>query len=111
MLPLKPIEFLGNSRRDLAAFPDEARRTAGFQLDRVQRGLAPHDWKPLKTVGAGVFELRVHDTRGEFRVVYVAKFTDALYVLHAFQKKSRKTSSIDVTLARARYAALMRYKV
>jgi phage-related protein len=110
MLPIKPIEFLGNSRRDLAAFPDEARRTAGLQLDRVQRGLDPDDWKPMQAVGPGALELRVQDSRGAFRVVFVAKFANAVYVLRAFQKKSRKTSPIDITLARARYAALTRIK-
>lgn len=108
MLPLKPIEFIGNSRQVLAAFPDEARRTAGFQLDRVQRGLEPDDWKPLRTIGSGVLELRIHDSRGAFRVVYVAKLAHAVYVLHAFQKKSRKTSGLDIALVRARYATLMR---
>ena len=108
MLPSKPIEFLGSSRRALAAFPDEARRTAGFQLDRVQRGMEPVDWKPLPAVGPGAIELRVRDAKGAFRVVYVARFPDALYVLHAFQKKSRKTSRLDVDLARARYGELLR---
>jgi phage-related protein len=108
MVPHKPIEFLGNSRRDLAAFPDEARRTAGYQLDRVQRGLEPVDWKPLRTVGPGVLELRVNDARGAFRVVYVAGFADAVYVLHAFRKKSRKTSPVDIALARTRYSVLAR---
>jgi phage-related protein len=110
MLPLKPIEFLGSSRRALAAFPDEARRMAGFQLDRVQRGMEPDDWKPFSTVGVGVLELRVHDSKGAFRVVYVAKFSGAIYVLHAFQKKSRKTSRLDIELARARFAELTRYR-
>jgi phage-related protein len=78
MVPLKPIEFLGSTRRVLAGFPDEARRTAGFQLDRIQRGLEPGDSKALPSVGAGVLELRVHDSTGAFRVVYVAKFSDAV---------------------------------
>ena len=108
MVPLKPIEFLGSTRRALAAFPDEARRTAGFQLDRIQRGLEPADTKALPTVGSGVLELRIHDSTGAFRVVYVARFPDAVYVLHAFQKKSRKTSRLDIELARTRYGDLMR---
>ena len=108
MLLLKPIEFFGNSRRALAGFPTEARRTAGFQLDRVQRGLEPADWKSLPSVGAGVLELRVNDTSGAFRVIYVAKLSDAIFVLHAFQKKSRKTSRLDIELARARYRELER---
>jgi phage-related protein len=108
MLPLKPIEFLGSSRRALSAFPDDARRMAGFQLDRIQRGLEPFDWKVMPAVGAGVMELRVRDGSGEFRVVYVAKVSDAIYVLHAFQKKTRKTPRLDLELVRARYGELMR---
>jgi phage-related protein len=108
MVSLKPVEFVGSSRRALARFPDEARRTAGFQLDRVQRGLEPFDWKPMPTVGAGAVELRVSDASGAFRVVFVARFPDAVYVLHAFQKKSRKTSRLDLALACARYSELMR---
>jgi phage-related protein len=108
MVPTKPIEFLGSSRRALAGFPDEARRTAGFQLDRVQRGLEPCDWKPIPAIGPGAAELRVRDESGTFRVVYVARFPDVVYVLHAFQKKSRKTSRLDLTLARSRYTELVR---
>ena len=105
MLPPKPIEFLGSSRRVLVAFPDEARRTVGFQLDRVQRGMDPHDWKPLPTIGPGAMELRVNDSTGAFRVVYVARFVEAIYVLHAFQKKSPKgirTAQSDVDLVERR---------
>jgi phage-related protein len=105
---LKPIEFLGSSRKALAAFPAEARRTAGFQLDRVQRGIEPSDWKPFRSAGPSAIELRVRDSTGGFRVVYVAKFEEAIYVLHAFSKKRRKTSQLDVELARVRYAELMR---
>jgi phage-related protein len=108
MLALKPIEFLGSSRRSLAAFPDDARRTAGFQLDRVQRGLEPSDWKPLASIGPGVMEIRVRESNGAFRVICVARFEDAVYVLHAFQKKSRKTAKLDIELARTRYRELLR---
>lgn len=108
MLPPKPIEFLGSARRALVEFPEEARRTAGFQLDRVQRGMEPVDWKPMPMVGSGAMELRVHDSKGAFRVVYVARFPDVVYVLHAFQKKSRKTSRLDIDLARARFGQLLR---
>jgi phage-related protein len=108
MVPHKPIAFLGSSRRALSDFPDDARRMAGFQLDRIQRGLEPFDWKHMPAVGAGVMELRVRDGSGEFRVVYVAKFPDAVYVLHAFHKKARKTPQLDLELARARYGELVR---
>lgn len=107
MLRIKPIEFLGSSRKALARFPAEARRTAGFQLDRIQRGIEPDDWKPFRSAGPGAVELRVRDSTGAFRVVYVAKFEEAVYVLHAFQKKGRKAAHLDVALARARYGELM----
>ena len=69
----------------------------------VQVGREPDDWKAMPSVGAGVCEIRVRDQAGQFRVVYVAGFRKAIYVLHAFQKKSRKTSSPDLKLARRRY--------
>jgi phage-related protein len=110
MLPLKPIGFLGSSRRALSAFPSDARRMAGFQLDRVQRGLEPFDWKVMPSVGAGAMELRVREASGEFRVIYVVKFLEAIYVLHAFRKTTRKTARLDLELARARYCDLMRWR-
>lgn len=107
---LKPIEFRGNSLDDLRSFPQDARREAGLQLDRVQRGLEPDDWKPMKSVGAGVREIRVSDTDGIFRVIYVAKFEDAIFVLHCFQKKAQKTAQPDIDLAKERYKELLRRK-
>ncbi len=87
---------------DIRNFPDEARRAAGFELRAVQNGLEPNDWKPMAVVGSGVKEIRIH-VLGEWRVIYVAKFRDAVYVLHSFQKKSRKTNRNDIELARQRY--------
>ena len=95
----KPLHFIGSSLEDLRAFPDEARRDAGFNLNFVQRGLEPSDWKPMKTVGAGVNELRVRDRSGVFRVIYLATRPEAVYVLHCFQKKTRKTHKADIELA------------
>jgi phage-related protein len=103
---MKPITFLGDSLEALRAFPREARRESGLQLDRVQRGLMPENWKPMKTVGAGVAEIRVRAEGGAFRVLYVAIFPEAVYVLHAFQKKTRKTAKADLSLAITRYKAL-----
>ncbi|MCK9510606.1 MAG: type II toxin-antitoxin system RelE/ParE family toxin [Pigmentiphaga sp.] len=103
---LKPIEFRGSALDDLRAFPLAAKREAGVQLDRVQRGLEPSDWKPMRTIGAGVREIRIKDQDGAFRVVYVAKFEDAVYVLHCFQKKTQKTERRDLDLAKARYRAI-----
>ena len=102
---MKRLEFVGSSLDDLRAFPAEARRAAGFELGFVQRGLEPSDWKPMKEIGAGVREVRIH-VLGEWRVLYVAKFTEAVYVLHAFQKKTRKTRREDIQLARERYSQI-----
>jgi phage-related protein len=99
---VKPIAFLGGSLDDLRGFPADARRQAGYQLDRVQRGLDPDDWRPMPAVGVGVREIRVRERAGAFRVIYVATFADAVYVLHAFQKKTRQTAKRDVDLAAAR---------
>ena len=99
---MKSLEFVGSSLDDLREFPAEARRAAGFELGFVQRGLDPSDWKPMNQVGAGVREIRVH-VLGEWRVLYVARFAEAVYVLHAFQKKTQKTRREDIELARARY--------
>ena len=106
MIDPKPIKFLSNALDDLRAFPEPARREAGYQLDQVQHGMEPDDWKPMTAIGPGVRELRVRDTSGAFRIVYVAKFADAVYVLHCFQKKTQKTSKADLDLAKSRYRNL-----
>lgn len=106
-VPEKPLSWLGSSLDDVRAFPDEARRAAGFQLGRVQQGLPPTDWKPMPAVGAGVVEIRVH-TKLEHRVFYVAKFEEAVYVLHAFEKRTQKTSPADIARAQKRLAELLR---
>lgn len=108
MTELKPLAFRGSSLDDLRAFPVSARREAGFQIDLVQHGQDPDDWKPMPSIGAGVREIRVRDAAGAFRVVYVAKFVDAVYVLHCFQKKAQKTSKPDVDLAESRYRDLLK---
>ena len=103
----KPVEFRGGSLDDLRAFPLPARREAGHQLDQVQSGQEPDDWKPMNTVGRGVKEIRIRDAGGAFRVIYIAKFADAVYVLHCFQKKTEKTSKTDLDLASKRYRDLL----
>jgi phage-related protein len=106
MSPLKPVEFRGTSLTDLRHFPTDARREAGHQIDLLQHGGEPDDWRPLTTVGPGVREIRVRDASGAFRIVYVAKFTDAIYVLHCFQKKTQQTRKADLNLAKQRYQEL-----
>jgi phage-related protein len=107
-MDMKPIEFRGDSLDCLREFPRDARREAGFQLDRVQRGQEPFDWKPMSTVGPGVREIRIRDDSGALRVVYVTKLADAVYVLHCFQKKTQATAKRDLDLAERRYRELMK---
>ncbi len=104
----KYVNFLGTTLDDLRAFPLLARREAGYQLDQVQQGQEPDDWKPMPNIGSGVREIRIRDSAGAFRVVYVAKFEDAVYVLHCFQKKTPKTSKPDLELAESRYRDLLK---
>jgi len=107
---MKHVVFLGDSLATVRSFPNGARREMGFQIERVQRGLDPDHWKPMKTVGAGVREIRVNDAAGVFRAMYIATLADAVYVLHAFQKKTQATAKRDLTLAGKQYAELMRRK-
>src|SRR4029450_11383179 len=104
-MPDKSLVWLGSSRRDLGAFPALARRLAGFQLRRVQQGLDPDDWKPMQTVGPGVREIRIH-IAGAHRGFYLATRAEAVYVVHAFEKKTQKTSAQDLQIGRDRFRAL-----
>jgi phage-related protein len=98
-LRVKDVRFCGRSLDLLRGFPKEAKRDAGYQLDRVQHGLEPTDWKPMPSIGSGVREIRImHE--GQYRVIYVTKFKDAIYVLHAFQKKTQKTRKQDIDAAK-----------
>jgi phage-related protein len=103
----KPVIFLGDSLEAVRRFPVSARRDCGFQIDRVQRGLAPDHWKPMPTVGPGVREIRISEDGGAYRVIYIATLPDAVYVLHAFQKKARATPMRDIALAGIRYRELV----
>jgi phage-related protein len=105
---MKPIQFLGDSLKCLREFPSSARQDAGRQLDKVQRGQQPDDFKSMPAIGKGVEEIRVWDDAGTFRVIYTARRTDAVYVLHAFQKKTRATSKRDLDTAKSRFAQLIK---
>jgi phage-related protein len=105
----KRLLWLGSARRDIRGFPKPARRVAGFQLLRVQEGLEPNDWKPMASIGAGVQEMRIH-TETEHRVCYVARFLEGVYVLHAFERRTRQTSRRDLELARTRYRELLEHR-
>ncbi len=100
---MKVAYFVGTARRDLARFPKLARQRVGHELFMVQVGREPSDFKPIPSVGPGAYEIRVRDEAGAFRVIYVAKFEQAIYVLHAFQKKTRTIGKADIDLAAQRY--------
>ncbi len=105
----KPINWIGTSLEDISNFPESARRKAGFQLRLVQRGEEPTDFKFISVIGAGVKEIRIR-TEDAYRVFYVAKFEEAVYVLHAFQKKTQKTSKLDIEIGQRRYQQLLQYR-
>ncbi|HEX3896529.1 MAG TPA: type II toxin-antitoxin system RelE/ParE family toxin [Rudaea sp.] len=105
---MKPLSWIGSSKEDLLNFPASIRREAGFQLDKVQHGENPDDWKPMPTIGTGVKEIRLRDTNGAFRIIYIAQIGDAVHVLHCFQKKTAKTGITDLRLAQQRLKTLMR---
>lgn len=105
---MKPITFLGDSLNHLRDFPDDVRQDAGYQLDKIQRGRQPDDFKPMPTIGQGVEELRITDDTGAYRVIYYTRLANAVYVLHAFQKKTQTTAKRDIELAAKRYSDLMR---
>ncbi len=98
----KDIYFLGNTKEEIIAFPDDAKREAGYQLGLIQAGEPPDNWKPFSDIGPGVKEIRIHKGN-EFRIMYVTKFDEYIYVLHAFVKKEQKTRKADIDLAKQRY--------
>lgn len=105
---MKPVRFLGDSLKCLRDFPEDARHDAGYQLDKVQRGEQPDDFKPMRSIGKGVEEIRVRDHTGAYRLIYIARLAEAVYVLHAFPKKTQATSSRDIAIAKERLGQLMR---
>lgn len=106
MSRLKPISWLGDSLTRLRKVSTDIRSDAGYQLDLVQRGEAPTDFRPMPDVGPGAMEIRVHG-ENEYRVFYVARFEEAIYVLHCFVKKTRATRKADIDLGKERYAAML----
>ena len=105
----KPVQFHGTAREDMRKFPDEAKKEMGYQIHRLQHGLDPVNYKDMNSVGPGAREIRIRCEDGIFRTIYVAKFDDKIHILHAFQKKTQKTSKNDIKLAKERYKTLKRY--
>jgi phage-related protein len=111
MSEFRILRFQGRSYEDLLGFPRLVYGAAGRELKKVQDGGQPADWKPMKSIGQGVNEIRLRDASGAYRVIYIAKFSEAIYVLHCFEKKTQKTSRADLDLATARYRALVRGRI
>ncbi len=111
MLPerptLRPIAWVGSAFDDLLCFPEKVRREAGYQLHRLQAGLEAADWKPMTEIGRGVEEVRLRSSSGAYRILYLARFEEAVYILHCFIKKSRRTSEHDKRIAKARFQSVM----
>jgi phage-related protein len=105
---VKPIVFVGDSLKRLREFPDDVRQDAGYQLDKVQRGQSPDDGKPMPAIGKGVQEVRLWDESGTYRVIFTARLREAVYVLHAFQKKTQSTSKRDLDVARDRLSQIIK---
>lgn len=105
---IRPVRFLGDSLKRLREFSEDAKQDVGYQLDKVQKGKQPDDFKPMPSIGKGVEEIRVWDHSGIYRVVYTARFADAVYVLHALQKKTQATAKHDIEIAKDRLAQLLR---
>lgn len=103
---MKDLQFLGSSREDLLRMPEAVRSRVGHELFMVQVGREPSDFKPMPSIGAGVYEIRIRDVAGAFRVMYVARYKARIHVLHAFQKKTQKTAPLDVQMASARFATI-----
>lgn len=107
VIDTKPLKWLGDRKQDMLSLSDELQGSLGYDLHLVQCGIAPTDFKPMTTVGKGVYELRGKDADGIARVMYIAKLPEAVYVLHVFQKKTRKTEKRDIDLAARRLGKLL----
>ena len=105
---MKPVRFLGDSLKRIREFPADVKQDTGYQLDKLQRGQQPDDFKPMPAVGKGVDEIRIWDDSGTYRVIYIARLVDAVYVFHAFQKKTQRTPQHEIDVAKARFNEFMR---
>lgn len=108
---MKNVAFVGNSQEEMQDLPKVIRKAIGFQIHLLQEGLEPDDFKPLPTVGRGVYEIRVRNARGQNtgRCFYVVKFDEAIFILHAFEKKQQKTPKMNLEKGQERYKELLQY--
>ena len=104
---MKPIVFIGDSLEILRDLPKVTRQQIGFQLDKVQRGITPDNFKSLSGVGKGVYEIRIRDMSGIYRVIYIAMLKDAVHVLHVLKKKTQRIPKSDIELVKTRLASVI----
>jgi phage-related protein len=105
---VKPIDWRGTSKKVLLSLCYEVKKTAGFELHRVQYGLEPRHWKPRNDLGSGIVEIRIDNDNNQYRIMYVATFVESVYVLHCFTKKTQKTSRIDNEIVMLRYKEIVK---
>ena len=109
---LKPVEWVGSSRADLKKFPAAVQDQVGFALYQAQTGLKHRDAKPLKGLGVNILEVVSRQEGNTYRTVYTVRFKAAVYVLHAFQKKSKRgivTPKQELDLVKQRLKAAQRH--
>jgi phage-related protein len=106
---MKKVIWIGSSLDDIRDFPPEPKQEAGRLLRKTQEGDDPHDVKNMPSIGVGVKEIRIHH-RNEYRIIYVTKFREAVYVLHCFIKKTMKTDLRDIHLAKERFRLITRIR-
>ena len=103
---LAEIVWEGDSKDVLRTFPEGVIQNFGFELWQLQQGMRPRNYRPLPSVGSGVFELRDQDERGWYRVVYLSRIDDVIYVLHCFEKRSREMPARDFQKSKRRLSAV-----
>ena len=97
------IHWVGDAKDVLSSFPQDIKGVFGYSLRRLQKGLLPDcDARRMESIGKGVWELKTADERTWYRVIYMTRIGDALYILHAFEKNSRKTDKRDLEIAKSR---------
>lgn len=101
------IAWEGDAKAVIRSFPDEAKQNLGFQLRLLQQGQQPTDYRAMRSIGPGVFELREQDARAWYRVIYLSRVRDVIHVLHCFEKRSRETPMKEINTARQRLKAVL----
>jgi phage-related protein len=100
------VAWEGDSKEVLSGFPAGVKQNLGFELWQLQQGERPTDYRPLSSIGSGVFELRDQDERAWYRAVYLSRINDVIHVLHCFEKKSREMPRKDFEKAKQRLKAV-----